>query len=346
MRSDEIVIHPDPLRTFTRQLFQQVGVPSDDATATARVLVETDLRGIHSHGTRAAPRYVQSILEGKMKAQPSMRIENETPAIAVIDADRGLGHVAALYAMSLAIEKAGKVGTGTIAVKRSHHLGAASIYAMMALEHEMIGFATTSTGGPSVAPYGGRGAALANHPLAWAFPTQAEFPIIVDMAVGVSSWGKVETAKIYGEKLTPGWCMDKDGNPTLDPAAAWTMFPAGGTRGYSLSLVAGIMGGLLAGGQFPSRRDRLDPAFDSEHLLTAVSIEHFGPLERYFEEIGEAMAACQGVETLEGFDRVYLPGELEWEKQHRWQEQGMPLHREHLRRLAEIAKRVGVDIFW
>jgi LDH2 family malate/lactate/ureidoglycolate dehydrogenase len=346
MHPDEILIQPDPFRSFISQLFQRTGVPGPDADAVADVLVRTDLRGIFSHGTRLAPNYLNHILDGHMNPQPQTRVERQTPAMALIDADRGIGHLAALDGMKRAIEKARHVGLGMVNVRRSHHLGAASIYAMMALEHGMIGFVTTNTGGPSVAPFGGRGGALANHPLAWAFPTRGQFPIVVDMAVGVAAWQRVETMRIYGQKLPPGWCLDKDGNETDDPAKAWTMFPAGGTRGYGLALVAGLLTGALSGGQFASRRKRYDASEDSEHTFLAISIDHFVGREQYLSEVDEAIAACQRTPPLEGFDRVRVPGEMEWEKEQKWRVEGIPLHREHLNKLATIAEKLNVPIVW
>jgi LDH2 family malate/lactate/ureidoglycolate dehydrogenase len=266
--------------------------------------------------------------------------------MALVDADRGLGHVAALDGMRRAIEKAKQVGVGMVNVRRSHHLGAASIYAMMAIDHSMIGFTTTNTGGPSVAPYGGRGAALANHPLAWAIPSRGAFPIVVDMAVGVAAWQRVETMRIYGQKLPAGWCLDKEGAETDDPAKAWIMFPAGGTRGYGLGLVAGVIAGALSAGQFPSRRHRYDPSHDSEHSFMAVSVEHFVPHHQFLDEVDEAIAACQRTPPLDGFDRVRLPGELEWEREQKWRAEGIPLHREHLNRLATVAQKLGVSMCW
>jgi len=346
MHPDEILIQPQPLRPFISQLFQKTGVPPTDADAVADVLVRTDLRGIFSHGTRLAPNYLNHILDGHMKPQPQPRVERETTAMALIDADRGLGHLAALDGMRRAIDKARHVGVGMVNVHRSHHLGAASIYAMMALEHGMIGFVTTNTGGPSVAPYGGRGGALANHPLAWAFPTRGPFPIVVDMAVGVAAWQRVETMRIYGQKLPPGWCIDKDGNETDDPAKAWIMFPAGGTRGYGLALVAGLLTGALSGGQFPSRRKRYDASEHSEHTFLAISIDHFVQRDQFLTEVDEAIAACQRTPPLEGFDRVRLPGEMEWEKEQKWKAEGIPLHRDHLDRLAKIADKLAVSVVW
>ena len=346
MHPDEVLIQPQPLRSFISQLFQKTGVPSADADAVADVLVRTDLRGIYSHGTRLAPQYLQHILDGHMKARPQPRVERETPAMAVIDADRGVGHLAALDGMRRAIDKAKQVGVGMVNVRRSHHLGAASIYAMMALEHGMIGFATTNTGGPSVAPYGGRGGALGNPPFAWAVPTRGPFPIVVDMAIGVSAWQRVETMRIYGQKLTPGWCLDKEGNATDDPAKAWIMFPGGGTRGYSLAVVAAILTGALSGGQVPSRRHRYDPATDSEHTFQAISIEHFVARDQFLGEVDELVAACQRTPPLDGFDRVQVPGELEWEKEQKFRADGIPLHREHLAKLATIAEKLSVSCFW
>ena len=346
MNPDEILIRPEALRTFTSELFQKAGLPTSDSETAAEVLVATDLRGIFSHGTRLAPNYLKHILDGHMKTQPQPKVERETPAMALVDADRGLGHLAARDGMQRAIEKASQVGIGMVNVRRSHHLGAASIYAMQALSHGMIGFTTTNTGGPSVAPYGGRGAALANHPLAWAFPSRQQFPIVIDTAVGVAAWQRVETMRIYGQKLPANWCLDKDGNPTDDPAQAFIMFPAGGTRGAGLAIAAGLLAGALSGGQVPSRRPRYDAACDSEHTFTAISIEHFVPREQFFDEVDEMIAACHRTPPQSGFERVCLPGELEWQREQQWSEQGIPLHREHLDQLAEMASRLGVSVFW
>jgi LDH2 family malate/lactate/ureidoglycolate dehydrogenase len=319
MHADEVLVQPRALEEFVSRLFQRTGVTQPDSDTVANVLVRTDLRGIFSHGTRLAPNYLQHILDGHMKAAPQERVERETTAMALIDADRGLGHLAAIGGMRRAIAKAKEVGVGMVNVRRSHHFGAASIYAMMALDHHMIGFATTNTGGPSVAPYGGRHGALANHPLAWAIPTRGPFPIVVDMAVGIAAWQRVETMRIYGQPLPPGWCLDKDGNETQDPAKAWIMFPAGATRGYGLGLVAGLLTGALSGGQFASRRHRYDPSNDSEHSFTVISIEHFLPRDQFMNEVDEAIAACHRTPPLEGFDRV---------------------------RLETIAQKLGVPICW
>jgi hypothetical protein len=149
MHSDETLIQADELRTFVSALFQKTGMPSFDADSIAEVLVGTDLLGIFSHGTRLAPNYLKHILDGHMKAHPQPKVERETAAMAVVDADRGIGHLAARDGMRRAIEKASHVGVGMVNVRRSHHLGAASMYAMQALAHGMIGFTTTNTGGPS-----------------------------------------------------------------------------------------------------------------------------------------------------------------------------------------------------
>ncbi len=346
MHPDETPIPFVELRAFVSNLFQQTGVSAPQADSTAEILVGTDLRGIFSHGTRLAPKYLRHILNGHMNADPKPKVERETPAMAMVDADRGIGHLAAQDGMRRAIEKAGEVGIGMVNVRRSHHLGAASMYAMQALAHGMIGFTTTNTGGPSVAPFGGADSALGNHPLAWAFPSREGFPIVIDTAVGVAAWQRVETMRIYGQELPADWCLDKAGAPTRDPAEAFIMFPAGGTRGYGLGVMAGLLAGALSGGQVPSRRKRDDAAADSEHTFTAISIEHFVASEQFLDEVDEMIAACHRTPPQEGFERVCLPGELEWEREQQWRDSGIPLHHDHLALLAKIAEQLGVKAIW
>src|SRR2546426_3000645 len=120
MHPDEILIQPKPLCAFISQLFQKTGVPIVDADAVAGVLVATDLRGIFSHGTRLAPQYLQHLLDGYMNPRPQPRVERETAAMALIDADRGIGHLAAREGMRRAVEKAKQVGVAMVNVRRSH----------------------------------------------------------------------------------------------------------------------------------------------------------------------------------------------------------------------------------
>ena len=156
--AQEVVVAADALRELLAKMFVRKGMFRAEADVGAARLVEADLRGIHSHGSRAVGKYLEAMDTGDIDPRAQVLTVTETPAMAVLDGGTGLGHVAATKAMQLAIEKAREVGTGTVVVKRSQHLGATGVYAMLAAEAGMIGYCTTNTGPATVAAYGSRSA--------------------------------------------------------------------------------------------------------------------------------------------------------------------------------------------
>lgn len=340
----DIIVKADDLKRFCSELYQKVGVPKEDADAVAELEVQTDLRGVYSHGTRAVPGYVQSIINGRIKAKPNIKVVKEGGAFAVLDGDCGLGHVASIRGMNLAIEKAKKMGTGTVSVANSMHFGAAACYAIMALGHNMLGFATTSTGGASVAAFGGKEPAVGNNPLAYAIPAKEEFPIVLDMACGVSAWGRVGTVRMYGQKLTEGWALDENGQPTFDPAKARVMLPAGGAKGYGLAIVMSILAGVLVGGKPPCNKIRGQS--DTEHFFYAIDIGSFTDYDEFLAETDRMIQKIHSTKPADGFDKVSLPGELEWIKYNKQLKAGIALHKDHVASLINMGKQLGVEAPW
>jgi LDH2 family malate/lactate/ureidoglycolate dehydrogenase len=273
-------------------------------------------------------------------------IERETPAMAVLNGGKGLGHVAATKGMKLAIEKARAVGTGTVAVRHGQHYGAASVYALMAVEAGMIGYSTTSTGAASVAAYGSAKPGTANNAVAWGVPTRSGAPFVLDMACGVSSWGKVESLRMYGRQLPSGWALDAEGNPTDDPAAAKTLFPFAGARGYGMAFVSSVLAGCLVGGRMPLHKSKNFSVDGSEHFFYAIDIAQFVDLDAFYNELESTMSDIRALPPADGFDAVRLPGELEWERSHRWRREGIPLHRDHAKKLEELATGMKLTVPW
>lgn len=344
--SQEIVVPAEPLRALVVQLFVRKGMFAVEAEAAASRLVEADLRGIHSHGTRTVPTLIEHMDTGDIDPRASALTLHETPAIAILDAGKGLGHATATKAMNLAIEKARQVGTGTVAVKKSQHFGAASTYVLLAVEQGMIGFCTTSTGPATVAAYGSAFPATANNPLAWGIPTRSGAPIVLDMSCAKTSWGKVHTLGMYGLPLPAGWALDDAGQETTDPGAAKTLLPAAGARGYGLALVAGVLAGPLVGRKMPLHKNRSPWIEASEHFFYAIDIAQFGEEDRFYNEIEATTNDIHGLLPEDGVDKVRLPGELEWERAQAWKEDGIPLHRDHVAALGEVAATYKFDVPW
>ena len=341
--SQDIIVQPDPLRKFALALYQKAGVSREHAQLMADLQVETDLRSVHSHGTRMIPWYVRSMLDGEMNPTPEIRVVQEGPGFAVIDGDNGLGHPPSTLAMKMVIEKAASAGIAAAGVRNAGHFGAAACYSMMAVEEKMIGFSTTNTGGPSVGAPGAAEAVVANNPLSYGLPAGKERPIVLDMACGASSWGKVRTLQMYGMPIPPDWLLTADGEPTEDPNDGKILTPAGGPRGYGLALIMGILAGPLVGGLMACHKGQ---DANSEHFFIAINVSSFTDFEEYATAIDQGIRTIQAAKAAEGVDQVYLPGEIEWRKREAWVESGIPLHIDHLQDLSKLADELGVEICW
>jgi LDH2 family malate/lactate/ureidoglycolate dehydrogenase len=340
----EQVVPVEPLRELLKQMFVKKGMFAAEAKIGAQRLVEADLRGIHSHGSRAIGRYLAAMDDGKIDPRAQILTERETAAMAVLNGGTGLGHVAATRAMTLAIRKAKEVGTGTVAVKRSQHFGAAAVYAMMAVEAGMIGYCTTSTGPATVAAYGSREAATANSAFAWGVPIRSGPPFVLDMACAAASWGKIESMGMYGQSLPEDWGLDETGESTTDPAAVKTMLPAAGARGYGLAFLSSILAGPLVGARMPIQKTWNVEGDGSEHFFYVIDIEQFVDPEKFHKQVDASTIAIQQLKPADGFNKVRLPGELEFERAQRWTVDGIPMHRRHVAGLVELAKNLSLDV--
>lgn len=344
--SQETIVPLDELKEFLTKLLVKKGMFAAEAQIVVARLVEADLRGIQSHGCRAIPQYIRAMDEGNIDPRGQVLTITSTPAIAVLDGGRAMGHVAATKGMQLAIEMARSVGTGTVAIKNSQHFGAASVYTLMAVQAGMLGYCTTNTAHATVAPYGSRVAGTANNAFSWGAPVRKGPPFVLDMAVAVSSWGKVHAEKFYGGEIPPGWAYDADGQPTTDPAAAKVLLPAAGARGFGLAVVSSILAGTLVGGKMPIHKTRGVEVEGSEHFFYAIDLTKFTDPEAYYSEMDQAFADLRALPPAPGFDKVRLPGEMEAERFAEWSATGIPLHRGPLEQLAELAAKHKLTVPW
>ena len=308
----------DQLRRFCVQAFEQVGLSAQDATLVADTLVDADLRGVHSHGTWWLGTYTERLRHGGLNPRPQIQTVRDLPAMAVVDADGATGQVASATAMRLAISKARSSGVGVCTVRNSNHFGAAAYYAMMASQEGQIGFATTDAE-PTMAPWGGLKLVVGNNPLAFAAPVDDEFAIVLDIAQSVVAWGKIFLAAQRGEKIPAGWAVNQDGEPTDDPVQAMAGFllPVGQHKGYGLALMMEILSGVLSGAVFGASMPPMeDPAASQGHghFFLALEISHFMPLTEFKQRMSSLVTEQRDVPLAPGVERIYLPGEIEYDK--------------------------------
>ncbi len=344
-------IDKDSLAEFSAGLFEAVGVPVRDAEHAAQTLVEADLRGIYSHGTvRLQPGYLEALTAGTTNPTPNITAIRESPSHALLDGDAGLGQIVSRVAMEKAIEMARSSAIGVVAVQKSTHFGAAAYWPMMAAEQGFIGFACSDGPGINTAPYGGAEPAQGNLPLSWAVPAGEEFPILLDMATGVAAFGKIAMARLRNEPIPLGWAIDAKGRDTTDAHKAVTVLPAGGPKGYGLGVILDSLTGTLSGG-LPSIVKLKDGSPDglqdaSSHFFLAINVEMFIPIDEFRETVDRHIQLIREIRPRDGFDRVYLPGEIEWRTKEKRLAEGIPFRPEEIEVLAQMGRDNGVQPAW
>ena len=140
------------MKQFMKDVFLTYGCTEDQAEISSEVLIESDKRGIDSHGLgRLKPIYCDRIDKGILWANKPISIIKETETTALVDGNLGLGLYIGPYCMDLAIKKAKKYGVGFVVAQRSTHYGIAGYYSQMAAEAGCVGFSGTNAR-PSIAP--------------------------------------------------------------------------------------------------------------------------------------------------------------------------------------------------
>jgi len=223
------------------------GVPEPDAALVAESLVEAELEGQPTHGLLRLPFLLDRLGSRLINPRPAFRVLGDRPAAAVLDADNGLGPVAGMRAVELAIVRARASGIGIVAVRRSNHLGSLGFYLRRATAASMVGLGFTN-GPPAMSPPGGSTPYLGTNPIAAGFPTSGD-PVIVDMATSQVARGHILRAARVQEPIPEGWAVDAGGQPTTDAQAAigGRLLPLGGEKGFALALLVEVLSGVLSG---------------------------------------------------------------------------------------------------
>lgn len=230
-------------------ILAEAGLGLIEAASAAKLLVDTQLHGIDSHGIAHLPTYVRRLMEGAITSAPDIRITRDGAA-AVMDGGNGLGVLIARQAVDLACELAQTYGVGSCAVRNSNHFGAALPFVADAAKNGYV-LLCFSNAAPTMAPWGGREAVLGTNPLAIGFPRTDGSPVVVDMATSAVARGRIRKAARVGEKIPIDWALDENGQPTTDATAALngTVQPLAGSKGYALTLAVELLSTALSGGR-------------------------------------------------------------------------------------------------
>lgn len=348
------------IRKFAEKVFLSIGCSNKDAKLAADVLINADLRGVDSHGVARLSGYVRLFDHGRLNPKPNIKILHETPSTAVIDGDKGLGLVVAPHAMKIAIKKAKKAGSGWISVQNSNHFGIAGYHSMLALEHDMIGWAMTNAA-PLVVPTFAKEKMLGTNPIAVAVPAQNQPPFVADFATTAVAYGKMEILQRKGLEAPIGWVQDENGDPTTNANAVKEgggLLPLGGDRehgshkGYGLGAIVDIFSGVLSGANFgPWVPPFATAGFHgvaaeqvgkgTGHFLGAMRIDGFRPKDDFKADMDKWIERFRNAKSVNG-KNVLIPGDPERELEQERGLNGIPLNEKVIEDLTILAERFKI----
>ncbi len=329
----KVILDWKTAENFITDAFKGYGVPEEDAKICTEVLLESDKRGIESHGcNRFKPMYIDRIVDGIQNPITNFEIIKETETTAVVDGHDGMGQVIGKKAMQLAIDKAKKYGMGMVAVKNSCHYGIAGYYATQATKQGCIGITGTNAR-PTVAPTFGVEGMFGTNPLTIGIPTDEEFDFILDCATSITQNGKIEYYERIGEEVHPGTIIGLDGKPVEGDAgvalkkirsgeAALTTLGGigealGGYKGYGYALAVELMCAALQDGIYGKDLNGKDKdgnkvPYHLGHFFIAIDTNHFLGEDIVRKKAGDIIRAIRASKKMPGETRIYSAGEKEY----------------------------------
>ena len=335
------------LHDFMVDAFKGVGVPAEDCETVVDVILESDRRGIESHGcNRFKPIYIDRINAGIQQPVTNYEIIKETETTAVVDGHDGMGQVIGHRSMQMAIDKAKKYGMGMVAVRNSCHYGIAGYYATMATKQGCIGITGTNAR-PSVAPTFGVEGMFGTNPLTIGIPSDEDFDFVIDCATSITQNGKVEYYERIGEDVHPGTIIDSEGQPVSGDAgvalkkirngtAALTTLGGigealGGYKGYGYAMVIELLSAVLQDGNYGKALNGVDEngnkiPYHLGHFFIAIDTNHFIGEELTRKKAGEIIRSVRASKKAPGADHIYSAGEKEWNVWLERKDSGVPIN--------------------
>ncbi len=348
---------------FMTAAFEKVGVPQDEAKICTDVLLESDRRGIESHGcNRFKSIYIDRINEGIQNPVTEFEVVRETPTTAVVDGHDGMGMVISYKAMNMAIEKAKKYGMGMVSVRNSTHYGIAGYYASMATNQNMIGITGTNAR-PSIAPTFGVENMLGTNPLTFGIPTDEDFPFVLDCATSIMQRGKIEVYAQTSQETPEGTVIGSDGNALTDSADILKKLTSGeaalaplggigedlgGYKGYGYATVVEILSAALQAGNYLSMLSGIGDdgekvPYHLGHFFIAVDTEAFVGAESFKKTAGNILRELRASKKAPGQERIYTAGEKEYEISLERKDLGMPIGQSLQKEFIEVRDSLGLD---
>ena len=325
-----VTVREQRLLEFAIACFERAGLETGPAASISRLLVDSDLRGVRTHGTAAVDHYCQHHERGVLNSRPRIEVVSQTATTAVVDGDGALGYVPMVEASERAIARALEVGLGMGVVRNIGHYGSAGHYARMCMEQGCIGFSVQGNHGIGNAedreskPQVGY---IGNPPICFAIPSRDGPPVVLDAAT----------------RILPDYQIGVEFDHLLE------LIPAAFFKSIGYTAVAGLLGGALTGYTLPeceAVRSRWPEAYRGGMVL-AIHIDAVVPEHVFRAEVDRmGRDVRRTYEPMPGTDRALLPGAIEEERFETYRREGIPYGEIEQKSARAVSARLQVPVPW
>ncbi len=305
------------LRLLLIKILMKYGLNYNHSIITSNALINAELVGAHSHGLSRLKMYCERISKKVINPKPKIKIKKISKSISHIDADNGIGFVAADIAIKKTIENAKNTGIGLVAVKNSGHYGMSGYYAEQAVKKNLIAMIFTNAP-PAVAPHGASKSLFGTNPICFGAPTASKIPFILDTSISVINRGKLRLAARNKQKIPKGVALDKFGNPTINAKKALegVQLPIAEFRGSGLAWMVDILSGVVTGGNHAGKvKDPFDDFTGPQnigHLFISFKSNLFQ--KNFNQRIKENIKIIKKLPKIKGVKEIMYPGQNKFKR--------------------------------
>jgi len=344
------------LKRLGVDIFERLGASREYAELVVDILVDANLAGHDSHGILYLTRYAERIKKGIIDPKSKPEVTNESPTTALVDGHWAFGQVTAKKAMEVAIEKARRNSVSTVGAFHCNHIGRLAAYTLMAVENDMIGILMVNSVNPAVQPYGGVSRFLGTNPISVAIPAGEKKPFVLDFATSSVAEGKIWLAAMNDEKVPLGWIVNNEGcdtdnphdfsisTPTVEGDGRLLAFGArDGHKGYCLSILIEILGGILTGAGSILDRGAVHPN-ENGILAIVLDVKRFTPIEAFKKRMDSLFTTVHEapIEPRFKYEQVQVPGEIEWRNRETRLREGINIPDQVWEQIVSLAIELGI----
>lgn len=305
-------ISREELKELMKKKLKAAGLSEEHASMTADVLTWSDERGYHSHGAVRVEYYSERIYKGGINTNPKFEWKETGPCSGIFEGDNGCGYPIAIKATEKAIEMAKNNGIAVVGMRQMSHSGSIGYYTEMCAKEGLVAISFCQSD-PMAVPFGGTEPYYGTNPISFAAPSADGRNIVFDMATTVQAWGKILDKKSKNESIPSDWAVDENGLPVTDPKKVNALVPIAGAKGYGLMMMVDLFSGLLLdlpfGGHVSSMYHDLSKGRDLGQMIIVMDPSRFMDINRFKENVSKNMDEINNIPAVEGYGKVYYPGE-------------------------------------